>query len=428
MVPSGSGENTNKTDFFFLSDILGKKIYAKHGGFLGKVGDVIATISQMNPEIQGLMLAKAGSRFYFPIRNIDLLLLARSKKLSLTQDPPNSLVLNGSHFLVREILYDKQIVDVNGAKVERVNDVRILCSGERAYLTDVDVGFTGLSRRLGFGNFLRRLAKTIGKEPKEELIPWKFVQPLPERFPGPIQVILRQEQIKRLHPGELADIIEELDRDERLTLVENIGAEDAADALEEAPIGVQTSVLRDLDTGFAADILEEMEPAVAADVIDKLPVDAKESIMAAMEADERAQIELLVQAEDDTAASLMTVDFISCPETTTSTDALELLKQNADDIETITYVYCVNDKSYLCGVVSLRDLILAEPDAVLSGIMNQRLAALRPDDDWETVANLFLKLRFKAFPVVNDDGKILGIVTFQHSFDELLSYYHRLTS
>jgi magnesium transporter len=428
MVVSGSGDNTNKTDFFFMSDILGKKIYAKHGRFIGKVGDVIATVSQMNPEIHGLMLSKAGSRFYFPIRNIDLVLLARSKKLSLMQDPPASLVLNGGHFLVREILYDKQIVDVNGAKVERVNDVRILHSGERAYLTDVDVGFTGLSRRLGFGNFLLWLAKTIGKEPKEELIPWKFVQPLPERFPGPIQVILRQEQIRSLHPGELADIIEELDPDERLSLVQNIGAEDAADALEEANIGVQTSILRDLDSNLAADILEEMESAVAADVIDKLPVEAKESIMAAMEADERAQIELLVQAEEDTAASLMTVDYMSCPKTTTVAEALELLRQNADEIETITYVYCVNEESCLCGVVSLRDLILANPDATLSGIMNQRLATLRPDDDLETVANLFLKLRFKAFPIVCDDCKILGIVTFQHSFDELLTYYHRLAS
>jgi magnesium transporter len=428
MVVPGSGENANKTDFFFMSDILGKKIYAEHDRFLGKVGDVIATVSQMNPEIHGLMLSKAGSRFYIPIQNIDLVRLARSRKLTLTQDLHASLILNGTHFLVREILYDKQIVDVNGAKVERVNDVRILLSGERAYLTDVDVGFTGLSRRMGFGDFVSWLAKTIGKEMKEELIPWKFVQPLPERFPGPIQVMLRQEQIRRLHPGELADIIEELDRDDRLALVQNIGAEDAADALEEADIGIQASILRDLDTGLAADILEEMEPAVAADVIDKLPAEAKESIMAAMEADDRAQIERLVQAEEDTAASLMTVDFISCPETTTAADALELLRRNADDIESITYVYCVNEESCLCGVVSLRELILAEPDTVLSVIMNQRLATLRPDDDWETVANLFLKLRFKAFPVVGEDCGILGIVTFQHSFDELLSFYHRLAS
>jgi magnesium transporter len=428
MVESGFGENANTAAFFFLSDILGKKIYAKDGRYYGKVGDLIATVSQANPEIEGLMLSKGGSKFYISIRSVDLMLLSRLKRLTLTEEQPASFLLNGRHFLVRETLYDKQIVDVNGAKVERVNDVRILLSGDRAHIVDVDVGFTGLSRRMGFRKSLQWLAGIIGKQPKEEFIAWKFVQPLPERFPGPIQIMLRQEQIKRLHPGELADIIEELDRDERLSLVQTIGAEDAADALEEAPIGVQTSILRDLHTDLAADILEEMEPAAAADVVDKLPVEAKESIMAAMEAEERAQIELLVQAEEDTAASLMTVDFISCPETYTSAGALELLKQNADEIETITYVYCVDEASHLCGVLSLRDLILSRTDTILSEIMNQRLATLRPDDDWEMVANQFLKLRFKALPVVDEDRKIVGIVNFQHSFDELLSYYHRLAN
>ena len=126
MVESRFGENTNTAGFCFLSDILRKKIYTKDGRFYGKVGDVIATVSQANPQIEGLMLSKGGSKFYFSIRNVDLLLLARSKQLTLSEEQPASFLLNGSHFLVGETLYDKQIVDVNGAKVERVNDVRIL--------------------------------------------------------------------------------------------------------------------------------------------------------------------------------------------------------------------------------------------------------------------------------------------------------------
>jgi magnesium transporter len=426
MVKSAFSKNANGLEFCFLSNILGKKVYAKDGRFMGRLGDVIATVSQVNPEIEGIRLSKGGAKFYFSTQNFRLIDLVKAKQVTLTEEQPSSLLLKETHFLVREMLYDKQILDVNGAKVERVNDVRILLSENRAFIVDVDVGFTGLSRRLGFGGFLQCLAGVVGKQPKEELVAWKFVQPLPERFPGPIQVMLRQEQIKKLHPGELADIMEELDRDERLSLVQTIGPEDAADALEEANIGVQTSVLRDLDTDLAADILEEMEPAVAADVIDKLPADAKASIMAAMEDEERAQIEMLAQAEEDTAASLMTVDFISCPESRTSADALELLRENAEEIESITYVYCVDDRSRLSGVVSLRDLILSNPDAVLSDIMNQRLVTLRCSEDWETVAGQFLKLRFKALPVVDEDYKIIGIVTFQHSFDELLSTYNRL--
>lgn len=312
--------------------------------------------------------------------------------------------------------------------MERVNDIRISICTDKLRLVNVDVGFTGLARRLGFESSVRLLAKPFGKQLKDELIDWKFVHPLPESHTSPIHISLRQEQLKQLHAGELADIIEELDRDERITLVQSMDAEDAADALEEADISVQMSVLRDLDTELAADILEEMEPAIAADVMDKLPEESQQSIMAAMDVEERAQIELLVRAETDTAASLMTVDYISCPQSFTFGMALEMLKQKADEIDSINYIYCTDEASRLVGVVSLRWLLLSEPATPLSEIMNQRLATLSPDDDLNTVANQFLKLRFKSLPVVGGDGRVEGIVTFLHSFDELLPYYHKLAS
>jgi magnesium transporter len=337
-------------------------------------------------------------------------------------------VRQAKQFLIRDMLYDKQILDVNGAKVERVNDVQILVYAERPFLVHVDVGFSGLTRRLGFEGGARSLAKLLGRPIKDELIGWKFVQPLPESATGPVQVTLRQEQIKQLHAGELADIIEELDRDERLALVRSLEPEDAANMLEEADINVQTSIMRDLDSELAADILEEMEPAVAVDVMEELPVATQQSIMAVMEDEERAQIELLAQAEDETAASLMTVDFISCSQTFTAGQALQKVKQEAEEVESITYIYCHDEQEALRGVVSLRDLILADSDAPLIDIMHLRLATLSRADDWDKVADEFMKYRFKALPVVSEAGKVEGIVTFRHSFDELLPYYHRLAS
>ncbi len=164
------------------------------------------------------------------------------------------------------------------------------------------------------------------------------------------------------------------------------------------------------------------------DVIDKLPVDTQQTIMAAMEEEDRARLEPLVRAEENTAASLMTVDFLSCPATFTVARTLEYIRRNADEVESINYVYCMDEEDRLAGVVSLRDLLLSGSDAVLLDIMNRRLAVLRPCDDWESVANQFLKYRFKALPVIGGDGNLQGIVTFKHSFDELLDYYHRLAS
>jgi magnesium transporter len=150
--------------------------------------------------------------------------------------------------------------------------------------------------------------------------------------------------------------------------------------------------------------------------------------MAAMEPPEREQLEKLTSAEEDTAARLMTVDFIVCADSGTARDAWARVRQNAGEVESITYVYCLDAGGVLTGVVSLRDLIIADREAPLSEIMHPRLATLRRDDDFATVANVFWKYRFKALPVVDEQGKVEGIITFRHSFDELLPYYSRLAA
>jgi magnesium transporter len=422
------GEDGVERSFCYLSDLFGKRVYSKDGKYAGKFYDVMAVLHEKHPEIRGFILDKGATKRSYPIEIIDLMNLAALREVRLTEREPQTYQPGENSFLVRKVLYDRQIVDVEGAKVERVNDIRIMFSDGRSFLVQVDVGFSGLIRRLGFDKVVRWLARIIGIEPKESLIEWKFVQPLPETGIGPISLSLRQEQIRLLHAGELAEILEDLDRGERISLVQSIGAEEAADVLEEADISVQTSILRDLDTELAADILEEMEPAVVADIFEKLPSEAQESLLAAMEDEERAQIELLVQAPPESVASLMTVDFISCPGTHNCSQALALLRQYADEIESITYVYCTDEEQHLRGVVSLRNLILAEPTSSLSAIMNQRLVTLGLSDDWDAVAGQFLKLRFKALPVVDADDHMLGIVTFMHSFDELIPYYSKLVA
>lgn len=428
MLKFSVGEDGVERAFCYLSDLLGKRIYSKDGEYLGKFHDVVALLHEKRPEVRGFAIARGSSRQSFFIESIDLMNLAALREVRLMQREPRPYQPSEKSFSVRKVLYDRQIVDVEGAKVERVNDIRIMFRNSRSFLVQVDVGFTGLARRLGFERELGWMAKITGRKVKDTLIEWRFVQPLPETATGPISISLRQEQIRQLHAGELADILEELDRGERISLVRSIGAEDAAEVLKEADLSVQTSILRDLDTELAADILEEMEPAVAADIFEKLPSEAQESILAAMEDEERAQIELLIHAAPDSVASLMTVDFISCSEMYTCAQALALLRQYADEIESITYVYCTDEALHLRGVVSLRNLILAKPTTTLAEIMNQRLVTLDLNDDWDAVANQFLKLRFRALPVVDEDGRMLGIVTFLHSFDELIPYYYRLAS
>jgi magnesium transporter len=428
MLQFGLDERGHEVAHCYLSDLLEKKVLGIQGEFLGKLSDIVVRLSDRYPQIDGIVLTKGGSKSCFSIMEINLAEFAVARRPRIQLERTQPLQPTEKHFFVRDILYDRQIVDVDGAKVERVNDIRLLFSGEKAFVAQMDVGFTGLARRLGFEKGVRWLAKVFDRPLRDELIDWKFVQPLEERFISPISISLRQEQLKELHAGELADIIEDLDRDQRLTLVQSIGAEEAADALEETDIRIQTSILRDLETGLAADILEEMEPAVAADVMDKLPEATQISILEAMEEEDRTLIELLIHAREDSAASLMTVDFISCAEDSNVARAMKVVKEVAGEVESITYVFCTDEDSRLRGVVSIRNLILSEPTTPLADIMNRRLVTLSLEDDWEKVANQFLKLKFKALPVVDADGHLLGIVTFFHSFEELLPYYHKLAA
>ena len=425
MVQSVIGSNGQQAVFCYLSDLLGKKVYDDGGKRLGKVQDLIATIGTHYPEVDAFVLRHGRERKVLPLGADDFIQLARAKRPQLKHPTVEGYRLHERQFPVRDTLYDKQIVDINGAKVERVNDVHFFIYGDKKYLVHVDVGYTGLARRLGVEPSVRSLARLFGRRLKDEFISWKFVQPLPENPNSPVQIGLRQEEIGHLHAGELADIIEELDRNERLSLVKSIGAEDAADALEEADLEVQTEIMRDLEPETAADILEEMEPAAAADLMENLPRQSQQTIMAAMEADERSQIEILTHVEEDSAGSLMTVEFVSCPQTLPVEGALSVVREKAQEIESIHYVYCVDEERRLSGVVSLRDLIIAEPAASLADVMNRRLATVKVDDDWSDVADNFLKYRFRALPVVGDDGRIAGIVTFAHSFDELISYYYK---
>jgi sporulation protein YlmC with PRC-barrel domain len=428
MLQFGTRENGAEVAFYFLSDVLGKKVYDRKGRLLGRLTDIVVKAEERYPAIDAVLLSKARRELYVPAENIDLLRLAALTGTTLEHDTVIRFESSDRHFLARSLLYDKQIVDVNGAKVERVNDVQILSSGGKSHIAAVDVGFTGLTRRLGFERVVRGVSGILGRDLQDELIDWRFVQPLPETFISPLSLSLRQEQIGELHPGELADILEELDRDERISLVQSIDVEDAAEALEETHITVQTAIIRELNTELAADILEEMEPAAAADVMDNLPAETQQSIMAAMEDEERSQLEILIQASEESAASLMTVDFLSCPERYTVCEAMEMIRGCADEIESITYIYCMDEEMRIQGVVSLRELILAESNTDLSEIMNKRIIALNPKDEWNTVANQFLKLGFKALPVVDDNGRMAGVVTFRHSFLELLPYYQKLTS
>ena len=428
-MPTGmpSSDAMFATPFCFLSELLNKRVYASSGGYLGKVDDFLVTTLEGNPypRVDMMVIVHRGRRSAIPTDVQALTTLRGASRVSVIEEHCVALTIADNQLLLRDTLYDKQIVDVSGAKVERVNDVHILVQAERPHVVHVDVGFTGLARRLGFEGLVRTLAGVVGRKLEDELISWKYVQPFSGRVQS-VRVMVRAGEMKQLHAAELADILEELDRDERLSVIRTLGPEDAADALEETDIKVQAAIIRDLQSDLAADIIEEMDPAAAADVIQELPAETQVSIMDAMEADDRAQIEKLSKASDDTAASLMTSDFLTCLHTATASEVLAILRERANEVDSTDYFYCLDESGHLLGVATLLDVLLLPPESPVSDVMKRRLTTVSANDDWGAVAEYFFKYRFSSLPVVTDDLIIEGIICFKHSFDELLPHYHSL--
>ncbi len=417
---------TDEFPLVFVSGILGRYVVDADRRRLGRIDDIVASTGEMYPAITGLVVRSGRERRFAPSTAYRLKELGPRDPVVVDAGALTELKPQRPEFLVRDLLLDQQIVDVQGAKVERVNDVQLLVA-DRAWIVHVDVGFTGLMRRLGFERLVRGLWRLAGRHLANELISWKFVQPLAEsEEPGrPLRLRVEHARMHELHPGELADILADLGKDERQMIVHSLGPEAAADALEEAEEDVQAAVFAQLDPEVAADILEEMDPSEAADILGALPEAQSEEIIAEVERADREVIEQLIAYEDKTAASLMTPEFVSVSPETSVAEALDEVRRQASEIEGIYYVYVLDGDGRLAGVTTLRTLFRAEPARPVREIMETRLVKVEPAVEPDEVAEVFQKYSLLGCPVVDEDGRMLGVILIKHAFDELLPHFKR---
>ncbi|MCL4305733.1 CBS domain-containing protein [bacterium] len=406
-----------------MSAILGRPAYSRTlGTGMGKVWDVVAQVTELFPEVKGLVLRHRGRLVLYPAAGQEYLDLLKHGQLKVDEHKILPLEPGPDDISIRDTLWDKQIVDVEGAKVVRVNDVQLLV-GERQWVVHVDVGVSGLVRRLGYESAMRKAAQAFGKKFEDELISWKYVQPVShtQDTPGPVRLKVGAQRLRELHPGELADILEDLDHSQRQVVLASMDAETAAEALEETDYDVQKAILESLEPERAAEIIEEMEPSIAADLLSDLDVTASEQIIQKFEfEDERAEVTELMTYEEETAGGLMTTDFLEISEEQTVEDAIELLRANAEEIEAYYYVYVHDEDGKLLGALSLRHLLLTDPALQVGNILSGRLITVSLDAGLKEIAEIFLTYNFLFIPVVDDDGVQKGVISFKDSLDDLM--------
>lgn len=414
----------------YLSQLLGAPVEDIQGERIGKINDTLTSQGGLTSHTVLVVEGQEDQPWRIPVEAIETHGNAFRLRIPLEQliiQPVNLLPQEVS--LAQEVL-DKQVIDLARKKAVRVNDV---CLSDDWHILGVDNSTLGLVRRLAPSWLLG----TKSRRPPTNLIPWEQIELIgiqrpDEESSADVQLQMLPQmprsqsgQLAELRPADIADIVHQLTPGQGARLIEGLDDETAADALEEIDTERQSHILENIRADRAADILEAMEPDEAADLLAKLPEERAQELLSLMTPKESEDVQDLLEYSENSAGGLMTTDYIVLNELKSIADALEAVRLNVleQDIHA-AYVYCVADESQdecaLLGVVSIWDLLVANPAQSLQDIMETDLITLQPDADPQSVAEIMAKYNLLAVPVVSSEGLLQGVVTVDDALDVLL--------
>ena len=397
----------------YLSQVLGRPIQDVEGEKVAAIKDVVVRYGEEDyPPIVGVM-ARYLHRDFF-IRRVQIQSLnEHGVKLNIDLLDLRPFTRREGEILLAKDVLDKQLIDIDGKRVVRVNDVQIIEVGDQWRVTGADVSLQGFLRRL--------MPKGFYGKKIVEVIDWADVGYLATDTAS-VQLKSSKDKLSRLHPVEIAQLAETLSPIHRTEIVESLDNEIAADTLEEMSTENQARILEEMDEERAADILEEMSPDDAVDVLGEMDEEKAQELFDLMEDDEKADVAELMPFHKDTAGGLMTTEFVTFPKNLTVSQGIARLREMAETPNMIYYLYVVEEENSwkISGVISLRSLILADPTFPLSEVMREQFQFAHPNDSAEDVAQTIAEYNLLALPIIDDLGEIAGIVTVDDAMEILL--------
>src|SRR5215472_2056266 len=397
-----------------LSSILGAPVYDASGALGGRVREVALSPQEDPSRISDFVVKTSDGDRLLPVRAVSGLEGSSVRSSWKAQDWPPLVSSQGMLLLERDLL-DQQIIDVSGRKVVRVNDVDLqserVNGSIKLKIGKVDIGLRGAVRRLLRGLAPSRAIEALAGRMPESSIPWEAVNLIETDPARRVHLRLEYERLAKLHPADIADILEDLAPAERGAVFESLDEEVAAGTLEEIDPKVQVELMRSIDSDRAADIVEEMEPDAAADLLADLPQETSEEILEEMEPEEREEVSELLAFKENTAAGRMTTEYIAVPPQATVEDAILKLRAFSGETDVINTIFLVQGGGKLVGAVPLVSLVLSPPDTRLSTLAPAHVISCRSDTKDKEVAELFDKYNLMSLPVVDEDGHMSGVVT-----------------
>ena len=404
----------------YASELLGGPVIDRFEDKIGRVEDIVIEPQDQFPKVTGLVLRSSGGRHKKVLLLPEINLIGRkfiSTRAGIKETP--FAELREGSVLVKRDLMDKQIVDIHGSKVVRVNDLKIAKIGEEVRLIAADVGVKGVLRRLKLEQLASLLLSFFNIKMKEDLIGWNYVEPLQTDL-ARIKLVVPYKGMSELHPSDIASIISQVHTDEKTAIFESLTTDTAAEALHELEPRIQAFLIGVLDTKKALAILEKMPSDEAADVLGDLPEEKTEEFLQLMKKKKAQEIQELLKHDDETAGGLMTTDVVTLEPGNTVAKTIEKLRELAPGAETIYYLYVTDEGGHLLGVLTLRGLIISKEDALVGDIMNTKIITVRPEMNRRQVADVISKYNLLAVPVVDKLNRILGIITVDDVVDYII--------
>jgi len=398
-----------------LSDILNVPVL-KSGKKIGSLNDLVIVETAKIPEVRSLYVTRSFGNpgLLIPWEYVHTL-TGRGIEVTISDTKPYEAEPAEDVILLRDYVLDKKVIDLEENDVEIVYDIRLVLRNKKLYVTNVDTGKAARLRRLGLG-FLAKVFYSSADPEAEQMIPWTCVQPLPTnigRFKGNVKLNILKENLSEIHPVDLADILEEMDHDQRVMVFSSLDHEHASDTLEEIEPKVQREIISSLSTEKVVHLINDMTPGQAADIPSVLPSSEAHVILDAMNAESARKVQAIINRQEEKVLHYTTQKILKFPPETTVEYVQNDYPRHARDKDVIMYIHVIDENDHLLGIIDLRELLQADDKAFLRDVMIENVITLSTESTLKEAAKEFARYGFRSIPVVDEENRLAGVIPYR---------------
>jgi len=396
-----------------LNSLIGIRVML-HGKKIGTISDIIMEMKSPLPVITHLYVGRLFGSLSLMIPWDNVLSITSEEAVinipdirSYEKEPEIHQIKLKDHIL------DKKVLDMEERDVDVVYDVRLVMTNNRLYVSDVDISVSGFLRRMGLG-FLTRIINNNSQRGK--LIPWKYIQPLPAplgRFRGDVKLTILKEKLSEIHPVDLADILEEMDSKQRAVVFKELDTQKASATFEEIDPKSQRELVSALDKNKVVQLLTHMTSGQAADILSVLPFSEVRDILKLMDKWHVDKIKSIMQKQEEDIVNYATSRFIRFPPDMSVGQAKKDYYEVAKNKKVVMYLYIIDDKNILQGVIDIKELLQAKDEKKLVDVETNSIIALSPKSTLRQAFVMFERYDYRAIPIVDEQNKILGVLSYR---------------